>query len=107
MIALIVTSATIYFYVVKHRNDKPRFITVIFVLLNCLWILLMVEIYFPENSGERGTPLYWLYVALVTLILALVSAIHWIFSIKYFESAISTSLFMGRDSLSLQEIESK
>ena len=76
------------------------------VILNCIWVMLMALVYFPEHDDrDHGSPIYWYYCSLVTLLLALAPIVHWIFAIKYFESAIDAPLLIQRDSVEFKDLQ--
>ena len=100
MMTVVLIIATVYFYIIKRKRQKPRFITAIFVLLNLLWPLAVVVLIIDFRSLALDTPLYRFTYSIRIAIPILQAVIHWVFAISYFEVAISTYLFIKYDELS-------
>ena len=85
--------STSYFYVVKRKSDKPKFITAIFVMLNLIWPIIIVSIVIPYDF-TFGSTKYWVMIAALSLMYECIPLAHWTFAIYYFKVAISTSVFI-------------
>ena len=91
---LLVVTLTLYFFVYRRHQSKPRFIKVIFCLLN-LVVVLRVALQFTKREYiELETRRYYWIWYLDTAINLLITVAHWVFAVKYFEVALSTPLFL-------------
>ena len=95
---LSVLCALIFFFIIRRKLEKPRFVKVIFLLLGFIMLLpigiVLVRRHMRLENKKTRTDVI-VNTTLVTTISTLSSICHWIFASKYFELALFLPIYLG------------